>query len=136
MADIAKGSAGIRPAGIPERQRTLQLAESCAAGDAVRLDTANGRITKANTTSAAEARFYGILLEGGIAGEWRTVVRRGLIAGFDLGGLAYDADVHLGRTDGAIADTADATAGAVNVVVGRVFPAPAESPYGKMLEVG
>jgi hypothetical protein len=137
MPDIGKLSTGIRPADIPERQITAALAENCEAGDAVRLDTANGTLTKANTTSAAEARFYGILLEGGIAGQFRTAVRRGRVAGFNLASLAHDADVFLGRTDGAIADAADATAGAVNVTIGRVVPATANGapPYDKILEV-
>ncbi len=138
MADIAKLATGIRPADIPERQKTSRLAENCAAGDAVRFDGANGTFTGANTTDATEADFYGILLEGGIAGEYRTAVAKGLIAGFDLTPLGFGATVYLGRTDKAIATTADATAGAVNTVVGQVVPGTANGnpPFDKLLEVG
>ncbi len=138
MADIAKLSSGIRPADIPERQITTRLGEARAQGDVVRLDPASGAFLGADTTSATSANFYGVLLEGGIAGEYRTAVSRGKVAGFDLATLGYGANVQLSRTTGQLADTTDATTGATNAVVGKVVPATANGapPFDKILEVG
>jgi hypothetical protein len=135
MAVIAKLSTGIRPADIPERQLTVQLAEACAQGDVVRLDATNGTFTGANGSSTAEADgpLY-ILLEGGIAGEYRTGVQRGKIAGFDLSGVAHGASVFLSNTDKSL----DTAAGTVSTVVGQVISgtANAAQPHDKILEVG
>lgn len=106
-------------------QITLPAAEAIEAGAAVRLDTTNGKITNANGTTTAEARFLGIALKSVAAGEAVTVLRRGVIEGFNLSSLAYDAPVYLSNTDGAI----DTAAGTVSVVVGRVIPA-----HGQVLE--
>lgn len=135
MAAIAKLSSGVRPADIPERQLTTQLAETCAQGDVVRLDTTNGTFTGANgtTTGEADAPLY-ILLEGGIAGEYRTGVSRGKIAGFNVSALNFGASVFLSDTDKTLADVA----GTVSTVVGQVIPATgnAAQPFDKIIEVG
>jgi len=101
-------------------QMTLPTAEVCSPGQAVRLDTSNGKYTKANGTTAAEARIYGVVVGGkaNVAGEPVTAIRKGVLDGYDLSGLAYDAPVYLSDTDGALADAA----GTVSVVVGRVIP--------------
>lgn len=102
-------------------QMTLPTAEVCSPGQAVRLDTSSGKFTKANGTTAPEARIYGIVVGGkaNVANEPVTAIRKGVIDGYDLSGLAYDAPVYLSDTDGALADAA----GTVSVVVGRVIPA-------------
>lgn len=99
-------------------QLTGIAAEAISLGNAVRLDTSTGKITKSNGSTAAEGRFYGIALRTAAAGEAVTVLRRGVIDGFDLSALNYDADVYLSDTDGSIADTPDTQM----VRVGRVIP--------------
>lgn len=103
-------------------QMTLPAAEAITAGQAVRLDTSSGKFTKANGTTAAEARFYGVALKSAAAGEALTALRHGVMDGFDLSGLAYDAAVYLSDTDGAL----DTAAGTVSTVLGRVVPAHAQ----------
>lgn len=100
-------------------QVTLPAAEAIVAGDAVRLDTANGKFTKANGTTAAEARIFGIATRSAAAGEPVTVIRKGVMDGYDLSGMNYDAVVYLSNTDGAL----DTAAGTVSTVIGRVIPA-------------
>jgi hypothetical protein len=104
-------------------QLTLPTAETVHPGQAARLDTSNGKLTKSNGTTAPEARLLGIATGGvaNVAGLPVTVIRKGVVDGYDLSGLAYDAPVYLSDTDGALADAA----GTVSVVVGRVIPATA-----------
>ncbi|OGR31695.1 MAG: hypothetical protein A2139_07560 [Desulfobacca sp. RBG_16_60_12] len=101
-------------------QMTLPTVEVCSPGQAVRLDTTTGKWTKSNGSAAGEARIYGLVVGGvaNVAGQPVTAIRRGVIDGYDLSGLAYDAPVYLSDTDGALADAA----GTVSVVVGRVIP--------------
>lgn len=113
-------------------QMTLPAAEAISAGDAVRLDTASGKFTKANATVAAEARVYGVAVRTVSAGMPVTAVRKGVLFGFDLSALAYDAPVYLSNTDGKLADAA----GTVSTVAGRIIPAhsqPLGSTAGKLL---
>lgn len=121
MADLAVSTAGkIR---IVESiiQFTLPAAEAITAGDIVRLDTTNGKVTKANGSSAGEARVLGIATKSVAAGLPVTCIRKGVLDGFDLSALAFDAAVYASDTDGRVADAA----GTVSVVVGRVVSATA-----------
>lgn len=119
MADITPSATAVMVVESFE-QCTLITAEAVAPGQAVRIDTTNGRFTLANATTAAEARVYGVAVGGHNipAGYPVTAVRRGVLAGFTLNG-AYDAAVYLSNTDGALADAA----GTVSTPVGRVLPA-------------
>lgn len=104
-------------------QFTEVTAEAVNPGQAARLDTSNGKLTKANATVAAEARILGVAVgsKANTAGEPTTIIRKGVVDGFDLSSLAYDAAVYLSNTDGTLADTA----GTVSTVVGRVIPGSA-----------
>lgn len=131
MATVAKLAAGVRPADIPERQLTTQLGATLAQGAAVKLDATNGTFVAADATTAAVPIY--ILLEGGIAGEYRTGVQRGKLAGFDLSALSFGARVHVGA-----GGTVDTVAGAANSNIGTVIPATGNgaAPFDKILEVG
>lgn len=89
-------------------QMTLPTAEVCSPGAAVRLDTTTGKWTKSNSTSDAEARVWGLATGAmaNIAGMPVTAIRKGIVDGYDLSGLNYDADVYLSTTDGALSDSA------------------------------
>lgn len=119
MTDLALVTAGKVNVVESIEQMTLPFAEACAVGDTVRIDTTTGGWTKANATTAAEARLWGLLVSKDAAGAVGTALRKGVIDGFDLSALAYDAVVYLSNTDGKLADGA----GTTNVVVGRVIPA-------------
>lgn len=99
-------------------QMTLPTDEAVTAGQAVRLSTTTGKFTKAKGTDAAEARIYGVATKTVAAGEPLTAIRKGVMDGFALSGLDYDAPVYLSDTDGTLADAA----GTVSVEIGRVIP--------------
>jgi hypothetical protein len=100
-------------------QMTLPAVEAIVAGQSVRIDTSTGKFTKANGTTAAEKRAYGMALKTVAAGQPVTAVRKGVVDGYDLSGLAYDADVYLSDTDGMPADAA----GTVERKIAKVIPA-------------
>lgn len=102
-------------------QHTAIAAEAITAGEPVRFDTSTGKFTGANATSAAEARVYGIAGKTVAAGMPVTVVRQGVMDGWDLSGVNFGAEVYLSDTDGRI-DTAEGT---INVSLGRVVSANA-----------
>lgn len=134
MADLALVTANRVNVVQSFEQLTLPAAEAITAGQAVRLDTASGRFTKANATLAAEARIFGIATRSVAAGEPLTAIRRGIMDGYDLSALAYDGAVYLSNTDGALADAA----GTVSTPVGRVVPGTGVTTgtvYDKLLYV-
>jgi hypothetical protein len=123
MANISVVTAGKMSVMEPIDQATGVAAETIAAGAPVRLDTSLGTYANGNGTTAPEARVIGIALRSVIAGEALTILKRGLLDGFDLSGLAYDAAVYVSDTDARLADAA----GTVTLIVGRVVPGHAQS---------
>ena len=121
MADIALVTANTaRIVGIPVEQMTKPGAEAVTALQAVRQDASTGKWTKANGTTAAEANVYGLATRTPEAtGLGITVIRKGVVDGFDLSALDYGAALYLSDTDGAIADTP----GTVPVKIGYVSSA-------------
>jgi hypothetical protein len=103
-------------------QATYPAAEAIDRGAPIRLDTATGRWTNANGSSAAEARATHLAWRTVAAGEALTGVRGCLVDGFILDALAYDAPVYLSDTDGRL----DTVAGTTSVIVGRVVPGHAQ----------
>ena len=134
MADIALNTANKVETLESIEQMTLPAEEAITAGMAVRLNTTSGQFTKANGSGAAEARIYGIATKTVAAGMPVTAIRQGVMDGWDLSGLNYDAAVYLSDTDGRLADAA----GTVSTVVGRVIPGTSEAlgtSYSKLLLV-
>ena len=115
-------------------QMTLPLGESLAVGDAVRLDTSTGKWTGANGTASGEARVWGVLVSKDAAGAVGTALRKGVVDGFVLDSLAYDAPIYLSDTDKKLADAA----GTVSVAMGRVIPATSVTlgtAFDKLLQI-
>jgi hypothetical protein len=119
MSAIALVTADRVEIGESIRQMTLPAAEAITAGAPVRLDTSTGKFTNSNGSTAPEARIWGIATRTVVAGEPLTAIRNGVMDGWDLSGLAYDAAVYVSDTDGRL----DTAAGTVSTVVGRVIPA-------------
>ncbi len=119
MADISMTTAGRVRIVESFIQMTLQLAETLTVGQAVRIDTSVGKFTAANGSSTTENRIYGILVSKDGAGAVGTAVRKGVLDGFAITAMAYDAAVYLSDTDGVLGTTA----GTVSTIVGRVIPA-------------
>jgi len=74
MADLSITSTDVRI--VKEIESiTLPMAETLTPGQAARIDTSTGKATKANGSSAAEARAQGIVAE--VAGNACKILRRG-----------------------------------------------------------
>lgn len=134
MANLALVTTGKLNVVESKTQMTLPFAESLAIGDAVRIDTSTGKWTGSNGSSTTENRIYGILVSKDPAGAVGTAIRKGVLDGFDLSALNYDAAVYLSDTDKKLADAA----GTVSTVVGRVIPVTATTTgtaYDKLLFV-
>lgn len=131
MTNLALVTAGKMHIVESRIQLTLPLGETLAVGDAVRIDT-TGKFTGANGSTTTENRIYGILVSKDPAGAVGTAIRKGVVDGFALTALAYDAIVYLSDTDKTLADGA----GTVSTIVGRVIPATATTTgtaYDKIL---
>lgn len=115
-------------------QMTLPTAEAITAGMAVRLDTTNGKWTKANGSGAAEARAWGVATRTSPSGGALTAIRKGVMDGWDLSALDYDAPIYLSDTDGRLSTVA----GSTSVVIGRVIPGTSTTlgtAYDKLLSL-
>lgn len=93
--------------------RDFREAETLAVGDVVYINSA-GKAAKADASDAGTAQARGIVVKR--QGMTVSVLKRGYLAGFGLGDLAYDARVFLSDTAGKLADGA----GTVTVPCGRV----------------
>ena len=98
-----------------------KAAEAITAGAIVRIDTTAGKFTNGNGSSSTEVRIYGVALKTAAAGEPVTAIRKGVLDGWDLSGMNYDAAVYASDTDGRL----DTAAGTVSLVIGRVIPGTA-----------
>jgi len=117
MSDIALTAAAIgRVDPTKDEVYHALLAATVTAGQVVYLTTAGTwDLGDGSATGTAQAR--GLALEGGGAGQAVTIMKQGLVHGFTLSGLAYDARLYLSNTAGALADAA----GTVPVTMGRVW---------------
>lgn len=132
MTDILVGLDGARVVKT-ERQLTLIAGEDILPGSIVRIEPATGKFVLANAADAANSRAYGVVVGGkvGLAGFPITALRQGLVAGFEVDD-AFDADIYLSDTPGAIANSA----GTVSTPLGRVVPGGGNSlsaPNAKLI---
>ena len=112
MADIALRDANKINVVESLEQNTAPAGVAITAGQAVMLAPATGRWALATST-----RCYGIATKTVRAGEPLTAIRKGVLEGYVLDGLAYDADVYANHANGNLADAATATP----IIVGRVI---------------
>lgn len=104
------------------QQKTLVAAEAITAGAPVYITSA-GKFANADGNGSGTTHPYGIALRTVAAGIAVTAIKRGVMDGWDLSGLAYDDPVYMSDTVGRIGTTA----GSTSVVLGRVVPANAVS---------
>jgi len=85
MSAITLVTAGqVRIVGLPIEQFTYPADESVIGGQACRLATATGLLTKSKSTTAAEARTLGIATRTPEAiGLGITIVRKGVLDGYE-----------------------------------------------------
>lgn len=86
-------------------------------GEALYWDS-NGLLVKSNAGAAGTAKFAGISLGTGGAGQAVDVLKKGHVYGFGVSGMAYAAKAYLNDTAGVIGDAV----GTVTVAIGSVVP--------------
>lgn len=104
-------------------QRTFPAAVAITAGAPVQVNASGKWIIALGTTAAAARRTY-IATRTVLAGQPLTAIRQGVLDGFDLSALAYNAPVYL--SDAGAVDTATGT---VTTILGYVEPGWAQ-PLG------
>lgn len=117
MADITLTAANIaRVFPRADEVFTVTLAETVTKGQILyQLSTGLFGVADANASGKQQAR--GVALEGGGAGQAVLILKRGVVAGFNVSGLDADVPVYLSDTAGALADGN----GTMTVICGRVF---------------
>ncbi len=118
MADIALVTANRVTVVKSIEQMTLPAGEAIVAGAPVRIDGTTGKFVNSNAATLAASRIYGVAVRTVAAGEAVTAIRYGIFDGFDLSGLAYDANVYLSNTAGRLADAI----GTITSIIGKVIP--------------
>jgi hypothetical protein len=99
-------------------QFTLIAAETVEEGASVYITSA-GKVANADADGSGTKDCKGIAVRKALAGEAVTVLRDGLLGGFDLSALAFGDKIYTNATAGAI----DHTAVDGSVLIGEVFPA-------------
>lgn len=116
MADLTVTAAQV---GMLDPQKcetwNFRAGATITAGQAI-YQNSSGRGDLADASVAGTAGFRGIALNGGGAGQAITVLKKGAVYGFGVSGLAYDLEIFLSDTAGALADAA----GTVSTHAGRV----------------
>ncbi len=90
--------------------------EALAAGASVRYDPATGRVVNGNGTTTAEAKIIGLVTRAAVEYQPVTVIRQGVMDGFNLDAYAIGGDVYASDTDGVLSTEA----GIVSVKLGYV----------------
>ncbi len=116
MADIALVTAGTVRVVRPIDQIPGVAGETIAAGAVCRFDTATGRIMNGNGGSAPEAKIIGLATKDAVQYQPVTVLRQGVMDGWNLDALGVGADLFASNTDATIGDAA----GTVSVKLGYV----------------
>ena len=91
----------------------------------VRIVPADGTIDRAKSDVAGNAACYGVIVKRVPGGCASTVIRRGVIFGYDLSNVPFGALVYLDN-DGDLSTAK----GTIEVIVGRVIALKA-APYGQ-----
>jgi len=117
----------INPKGIEIIESILQdtpdTAEPTIPGP-VRQVPANGNIARAKADVAANARVYGLATRKTPSKSPNTVIRIGVVGGYDLTNVPFDAPVYMDNDGDLSTDV-----GAVPVLIGRVI-ALKSNPFG------
>lgn len=110
MADITVTAAKVALVKPQEAEIFDMIAgEAITAGQAVYLDGTTRKALIADANVAGKQQFRGIAMKTVGAGQAVSVLKKGLVEGFDLSGLAGDAIAYLSDTAGALADAASVT---------------------------
>lgn len=121
MADISLATADkVEVATLTVMQHTFVAASDITAGAPCYLLAASGKCAHADANAAAPINtVWGIATKTVLAGEPVTLVRRGIMNGWDFTNVAYGEGVFVSDTVGRLADT---VSGTTALTVGHVIP--------------
>lgn len=121
MADIDLVTADkVNVGTLPQLQHTFVANAAITAGAPVYVVAASGKVAHADANGAGViASCWGVAARTVAAGEAVTVIREGVMDGWDLSGLDYGDPVYVSDTVGRLADAA----GTTPIFVGTVIPA-------------
>ena len=105
----------VYPGSLDEAYNVTSIASGIA-GHSLYQDPTTGGYGLTQATASGYAGFRGIALEDFLASGCMSILRRGILYGYDLSGTNYDDPIYLSNTPGML----DTAAGDVSVVVGRV----------------
>ncbi len=131
MADLTVTATKVAPV-FPDQAeiRTYIAAVAVTAGQPVYINS-SGKVALADANVGAAEHFRGIALETVGAGQPVSILRRGEVYGFDLSGVAFDAQVFVSDTAGSLADAA----GTTSLVAGRCQPLADSVNINKVLMI-
>lgn len=118
MADIVVTAAKVgrvRPG--EDEVLPVKLAATVTAGQ-VLYQNSSGTFDLADANGSGTLQARGVALEGGAAGSWVPMMKRGWLDGYTVSSMNGDAVVYLSNTAGAFADAA----GATTVICGLIIP--------------
>jgi hypothetical protein len=113
-------------------QDTPDLAVPLTPGP-VKLIPASGKIDRAKADTVDNAKLYGILIKKAPGNSAGTLIRLGVVGGYDFTGVNFDTPIYLDN-DGDL----NTAPGTQNKRVGRVIPLKGQLhglPYNKALSV-
>lgn len=120
MADLTSTAAQLAPTGHDCVMKPYTAAVDLTAGQWVYLNS-SGKLALARANGVSTSYVLGVVSRTVKAGQTVSVIRKGRVAGIDVSGMAYNANVFLSAaTAGAIADAAASGTGNVVVPIGRV----------------
>ena len=108
--------ARVYPGDLDEAYNVTLLASGITVGHALYQDPTTGAFGLTVATASGTAGFRGIALETNVASGTISMLRRGILFGYDLSGMNYDDNIYLGDVAGTLNDAA----GTISVTVGRV----------------
>ncbi|MCU0464061.1 MAG: hypothetical protein MUF38_05790 [Anaerolineae bacterium] len=120
MADIVRTKENVALLQVHQVEvYSLVAGEYIEAGQLVCINS-SGKVVKADAGALATARAAGFATANANINEGVSVLRRGMLEGFTLTSLAYNALVYVSDTAGAVADAPGAS-GTYRKVVGSVW---------------
>ena len=118
MADITVTAAKVAVLYPSQAEIYDMIAAAAITAGQVVYQTSAGKAGLADANGSGTRKVVGIALNAAAAGKAVSVLKRGFVAGFTLSG-AYDSEVFLSDTAGALADTQSTT---TPIRVGKVMP--------------
>lgn len=109
MADVALTAAQVEPAYPSNAEIYTGIAAATITKGQILYLNSSGNLDLADANGSGTLQVRGMALNGAAAGEVVEYLKRGIVYGFTVSSIAYDAPIYLSNTAGALADAAGGT---------------------------